>query len=182
MSKAHTIALIGALLASQPALSPAAYAESRNGAISDLPHSQPLHQEERGVKSEELARQAEIYGSRGSDVPSGYTVDRSLLAYAYALSAEFPRSLGSLDATDRWLDIGAGEGRAILDYCAGRYEALYAPRERRAKKARAVAMSIEDRRTQRWHQAACRRFFNFAPHVTGWCTIPVFIGNRLGTG
>jgi SAM-dependent methyltransferase len=63
--------------------------------------------------------------------------------------------LGSLGSSDRWLDIGAGDGQAILDYYA--FEGNTAPAEKCAwsfSKARAVAMSIEDRRTDKWRQHA----------------------------
>lgn len=100
----------------------------------------------------ELSKQEAVYESRGDDVPVGYVVDRSLLAYAAGLAAGFDRSLAELGAVDRWLDIGAGEGKAILDYYTPRYDAMHP--ERRGPKARAVAISIEDRRTDRWHEAA----------------------------
>ena len=103
----------------------------------------------------EVARQQAIYQSRGENVPAGYVVDRSLLAYTAALPAEFRRSLANLGPSDRWLDIGAGEGRAILDYYAPLYDSMHPEgRERRGKKAQAVAISIEDRRTPRWHKTA----------------------------
>jgi hypothetical protein len=100
----------------------------------------------------EAAKLDAVYQSRGENVPAGYVVDRSLLAYTAALPAEFKRSLASLGPADRWLDIGAGEGKALLDYYTPRYDAMHP--ERRGGKARAVAMSIEDRRTPRWHDAA----------------------------
>ena len=55
------------------------------------------------------------------------------------------------------LDIGAGQGRAILDYYAPRFDAMHPEgRERRGTKARAVAISIEDRRTRQWQETAAR--------------------------
>lgn len=103
------------------------------------------------------AEQQRIYQSRGDIVPAEYVTDRSLLAYAAALLPEFDRSLAALTPEDRWLDIGAGQGRAILDYYGERYDAMHAEgRERRGRKARAVAMSIEDRRTPEWLQVAAR--------------------------
>jgi hypothetical protein len=103
----------------------------------------------------EVSKQEAIYQSQGEKVPEGYVVDRSLLAYASILSSEFDRSLANLGPTDRWLDIGAGEGRAILDYYTPRYDSMHLEgRERRGKKAQAVAMSIEDRRTLRWQKTA----------------------------
>jgi SAM-dependent methyltransferase len=108
---------------------------------------------------QEMARQREIYLSRGDSVPSGYTIDRSLLTYTQGLASGFRRSLAELGSRDRWLDIGAGEGRAVVDYCTSRYEAYFdgfEPRPRADERARAVAMSIEDRRTQRWYEALKR--------------------------
>ena len=105
---------------------------------------------------DEVARQREIYLSRGDAVPSGYTIDRSLLTYTQSLASGFRQSLAELGSDDRWLDIGAGEGRAVIDYATSRYEAYFAgfePRPRADERARAVALSIEDRRTQRWHEA-----------------------------
>jgi hypothetical protein len=114
----------------------------------------------------EVSKQEAIYRTRGENVPVGYVVDRSLLAYAAALPAEFDRSLANLGPTDRWLDIGAGEGKAILDYYAPRYDAMHPEgQERRGRKARAVAISIEDRRTASWHETAKRLEAN---QITYW--------------
>lgn len=107
---------------------------------------------EPGAFEKEVAKQEAVYQSRGENVPAGYVVDRSLLAYAAALPTGFGQSLASLGPADRWLDIGAGEGKAMLDYYAPRYDSMHP--QRRGKKARAVAMSIEDRRTPRWHETA----------------------------
>ena len=105
----------------------------------------------------EASKQEAIYRSRGEEVPEGYVIDRSFLAYASILSSDFDRSLASLGPKDRWLDIGAGEGHAILDYYTPRYDSMHPEgRERRGKKARAVAISIEDRTTPRWHETAAR--------------------------
>jgi len=97
----------------------------------------------------EAAKQTTIYQSRGEDVPQGYVIDRSLLSYLFVLPAELRNTLTSLGPGDRWLDIGAGEGRAILDYATAKYDVML--QDRGAGKARAVAVSIEDRRTARWH-------------------------------
>jgi hypothetical protein len=106
---------------------------------------------------EEASKQDAIYRTRGVNVPAGYVVDRSLLAYASFLSSGFDRSLADLRPIDRWLDIGAGRGFAVLDYYAERYDAMHAEgRARRGKKAQAIAISIEDRRTARWHETAAR--------------------------
>ena len=105
----------------------------------------------------EAAKQNSIYQSRGESVPSGYVVDRSLLSYASTLLPGFDRALANLGPGDRWLDIGAGQGRAILDYYGQRFDAMHPEgRERRGTKARSVAMSIEDRRTPQWQETAAR--------------------------
>lgn len=120
------------------------------------------------ISEQEVSKQKAIYESRGDDVPQGYTVDRSLLSYTYVLPSEFKRSLVDLAASDRWLDIGAGEGRAILDYCTSKYDGtLLRGPERRGKKARAIAMSIEDRRTAQWHQTAASLEANQIQYLFG---------------
>ena len=104
---------------------------------------------------EEFAKQEKIYRSRGADVPRGYVTNRGLSDYAELLPTGFCDALGRLGSSDRWLDIGAGAGQAILDYYAPEDDA--APAEkcgRSGAKARAVAMSIEDRRTDKWRQQA----------------------------
>src|SRR5512147_789836 len=67
---------------------------------------------------EEITKQEEIFRRRGADVPRGYTTDRGLSAYAELLPTGFCDALGRLGSSDRWLDIGAGAGQAILDYYA----------------------------------------------------------------
>jgi hypothetical protein len=104
--------------------------------------------------SEEVSKQNAIYESKGKETPEGYVVDRSLLSYASALPADFKESLAHLHGADRWLDIGAGEGRAVLDYATARYDAAAPALTLPAGRAHAVAMSIEDRRTGQWYQAA----------------------------
>jgi hypothetical protein len=97
--------------------------------------------------------QEKIYQSRGADVPDGYVTDRGLSQYAELLPSDFCDALGRLDSSDRWLDIGAGEGQAILDYYA--VEDDTGPLKKCAPsitKARAVAISIEDRRTDMWRR------------------------------
>ena len=66
--------------------------------------------------NEEFAKQEKIYRSQGADVPGGYVTGRALSDYPAILPSGFCDSLGRLGSTDRWLDIGAGEGQAILDY------------------------------------------------------------------
>jgi SAM-dependent methyltransferase len=62
------------------------------------------------------------------------------------------RRLGS---SDRWLDIGAGQGQAILDYYALENDAAPAQKcGRSAARAVVVALSIEDRRTDKWQKQA----------------------------
>ena len=104
---------------------------------------------------EEITKQEKIYRSRGANVPRGYVTGRRLSDYLELLPSGFCDSLGTLGNSDRWLDIGAGSGQAILDY--------YVPQADSASgktcagaggKVRAVAMSIEDRRTDSWQQQA----------------------------
>ena len=105
--------------------------------------------------NEEILKQEKIFQSQGEKIPEGYVIDRALLSYTHTLSSEFDRSLAELGPKDRWLDIGAGQGLAILDYYGSRYDAMHLPGiEQRGKKAQAIAMSIEDRRTVHWHQIA----------------------------
>jgi len=107
--------------------------------------------------SKEMSEQAKIYQTRGDVVPVGYVIDRSLLAYTINLLPEFRRSLAELGPAQRWLDIGAGEGQAILDYYGERYDAMNREgRDKRGSKARSVAISIEDRRQPEWHETAAK--------------------------
>jgi hypothetical protein len=103
---------------------------------------------------DEVEKQAEIYNSAGQKVPEGYVIGRSLLSYAFTLSPDFRHSLAKLDANGRWLDIGAGEGHAVLDYRTSKYDVLLQGADASRGKASVVAVSIEDRRTPRWHEAA----------------------------
>src|SRR5581483_4109846 len=82
-----------------------------------------------------------------------YTANRGLAAYAEVLPGNFCAALGRLGSADRWLDIGAGEGQAILEYYAPG-DAAAAKCAGAGSKARAVAISIEDRRTDQWQQQA----------------------------
>ncbi len=100
---------------------------------------------------QEFAKQEKIYGRRGA---GSYTTNRGLLSYAEVLPSGFCDALGGLGSSDRWLDIGAGEGQAILDYYAPRDDAAPEKCGGSGPKAYAVAISIEDRRTDRWRQQA----------------------------
>ena len=101
----------------------------------------------------ERTKQEKIYHGRGELRLEGYVIDRSLSAYVRALPNGFAQSLANLGPEERWLDVGAGQGLAVLDYYAPEYDPRQAGRrERQIKKASAVAMSIEDRRTPRWQQ------------------------------
>src|SRR5262245_58044325 len=75
--------------------------------------------------------------------------------YLELLPAGFCDALGTLGSSDRWLDIGAGTGQAILDYSAPEYGSTPGKICTGADgKVRAVAMSIEDRRTDAWQRQA----------------------------
>jgi hypothetical protein len=128
---------------------------------------------------EEISKQEKIYRSRGADVPSGYVTNRGLLDYAELLPTGFCDALGRLASSDRWLDIGAGDGQAILDYYAPEGDAAVEKCARPGGKARAVAISIEDRRTDKWRQQAAslgddriwylsgKRLRNYSPEELG---------------
>lgn len=103
---------------------------------------------------EEFTKQEKIYRSRGADVPHGYVINRGLSDYAELLPSGFCDALGRLSSSDRWLDIGAGAAQATLDYYAPKDDAAPEKCGRSAEKARAVAMSIEDRRTDKWREQA----------------------------
>jgi SAM-dependent methyltransferase len=104
---------------------------------------------------EQFSKQEKIYRSRGADRPAGYVIGRGLSDYAGLLPSGFCDELGRLDSSDRWLDIGAGTGQAIMDYYVPEDAAAQAEKcGRFGAKAHAVAMSIEDRRTDKWQQLA----------------------------
>ena len=104
---------------------------------------------------EEISKQEKIYRSRGADVPRGYVTGRRLSDYLELLPSGFCDALGTLGRSDRWLDIGAGSGQAILDYYKPGDEPPPAQKcSGFGGKVRAVAMSIEDRRTDKWQQQA----------------------------
>lgn len=103
--------------------------------------------------SEEMSRQQNIYQGGDAKAASGYVTDRSLDFYAYTLPAEFGQVLPRLGLGDGWMDIGAGQGQAIVDYFTPGYVSKYL-QGRPGGKARVVAISMEDRRTPAWHEAA----------------------------
>jgi SAM-dependent methyltransferase len=103
---------------------------------------------------EEFLKQEQIYQSRGNDGRRTYTTGRGLSKYADLLFSDFCDALSRLGSSERWLDVGAGEGQAILDYYG---PDIAAPAERcrgSGPPARAVAISIEDRRTDNWKRQA----------------------------
>jgi hypothetical protein len=103
---------------------------------------------------DEMAKQQKIYSSKGTNVPDGYVTYRSLANYEELLPPGFSNRLRRAGPSDRWLDIGAGGGHAILDYYAPEYDAALGKQPARpGSKAHAVAVSIEDRRTERWWQS-----------------------------
>jgi len=118
--------------------------------------------------NEELLKQEKIYQSPGE---RSYTTDRGLSKYAELLPSGFCDALGRLGDSDRWLDVGAGEGQAILDYTSDEAAAPAEKCRRSGPRARAVAISIEDRRTDDWKQQAAR---------LGDDRIRYLFGRRLG--
>ena len=111
---------------------------------------------------EEIRKQEGIYQSQGERIPGGYITGRGLAKYMGLLPAGFDAALKKLGPNDRWLDIGAGAGMAILDY--------YAPEYGRAPsgtKASAVALSIEDRRTELWQERAATLAPNQIRYLSG---------------
>jgi len=98
---------------------------------------------------EEFAKQEKIYRRQGA---RSYTANRGLSNYAEVLPTGFCDALGRLGSSNRWLDIGAGEGQALLDYYAAQDDAAPEKCGGSGPKARAVAISIEDRRTEKWKQ------------------------------
>ena len=117
----------------------------------------PVHSQEQTAAryQYEIGKQQEIYRSKGADQPEGYVTHRGLKSYEELLPAGFGKALRELGPEDRWLDVGAGQGQAILDYYqlqdhGGSDGTQLVSRG----KARAVAVSIEDRRTDEWRERA----------------------------
>lgn len=100
---------------------------------------------------EQFVKQEKIFRRRGG---GSYTTNRGLSNYAEVLPTGFCDALGRLGSSDRWLDIGAGEGQATLDYYAAQGDAAPERCGGSGPKARVVAISIEDRRTDKWKQQA----------------------------
>lgn len=117
---------------------------------------------------EEFTKQEKLYQRRGA---GSYTTNRGLSSYAELLPTGFCAALGRLSSTDRWLDIGAGEGQAILDYDAAQADSAPEKCGGSGQKANAVAISIEDRRTERWQQQAA---------ILGADRLRYLFGKRLG--
>jgi SAM-dependent methyltransferase len=103
-----------------------------------------------GQFAKEMVKQQGIYRSQGKNVPDGYITNRTLENYAELLPTGFSDALRRLGPNDRWLDIGAGGGQAILDYSAPEYDFMPDGKVKTGGKAKAVAISIEDRRSARW--------------------------------
>ncbi|MGE5218257.1 MAG: hypothetical protein ACM3SP_14750, partial [Chloroflexota bacterium] len=102
---------------------------------------------------EQFAKQEKIYRRRGG--AGSYVTNRGLSDYAEVLPHDFCNAVGKLGSSDRWLDIGAGEGQAIVDYYAPRADGASAEKcGGSGSKARTVAISIEDRRTDKWKKRA----------------------------
>ena len=109
----------------------------------------PIEEPVQAGIGDEFVKQEKIFQK-----PRAYKANRGLSDYAELLPKGFCDALASLGSSDRWLDIGAGEAQAILDYYAPETETAGAEKcGGSGPKARAVAISIEDRRTSRWEQA-----------------------------
>jgi hypothetical protein len=105
---------------------------------------------------DELSAQEKIYQSDDESLRGSYVVDRTLQNYARMLAPGFDDALAKLGPRDRWLDIGAGMGFAILDYYNPNYDLLHPERNGHRKKAQAVAISIENRKHLGWQVTAAR--------------------------
>lgn len=137
MNARITATLLGGLLALQ------SWAATAQGAAADT------------RLKEELERQQKIYQGRGEERLKGYVIDRSLAYYAHVLPVGFAAALANLGPNDRWLDVGAGQGRAMLDYRTIGFGSEDGPQlPSPASRAAIVAMSIEDRRTPAWYELA----------------------------
>ena len=118
---------------------------------------------------EEFSKQEKVYHRRDA---GSYTTNRGLSNYAELLPSDFCDALGRLGSSDRWLDVGAGQGQAILDYYAPPDDAASAAKcGGSGPRTRALAISIEDRRTDKWKQQAA---------ILGADRIRYLFGKRLG--
>lgn len=105
----------------------------------------------------DLLRQEDIYRTRGRTVPQGYVTTRELAHYEELLPARFASVREALGPHGRWLDVGAGSGQAVVDFARRTARDLRqadAGDEPADARGRLVALSIEDRRTADWHEAA----------------------------
>jgi SAM-dependent methyltransferase len=103
---------------------------------------------------DEFAKQEKIYRRRDA---GSYTANRGLSNYAEVLPTGFCDALARLGSSGRWLDIGTGEGQAILDYYAPEGDKTAGEKcGGSGPKGRVVAISIEERRTDKWKQQAAR--------------------------
>jgi len=103
---------------------------------------------------EEITKQENNFKKPAAEVPRGYVTDRGLSDYTELLPSGFCAALNKLGSSDRWLDIGAGTGKAIMDYYAPADAAAREKCARSSAKARAVAITIENRMTDRWRGLA----------------------------
>jgi len=128
----------------------------------------------------QIEKQEKIFQRRGADVPRGYITNRGLSAYAELLPTGFCDALGRLGSSARWLDIGAGDGQAIVDYYAPEGDAPSAEKcALPGDKAHAVAISIEDRQTDAWKQLAARLGDDRIRYLSGK-SLRKYSGEELG--
>ena len=135
--------------------------------MAQVPYLGSLHAQAPGGPRiiEEIKKQQDIYQSQKFE---GYVIDRSLYSYIETMPEKFIRSLANLDQKQRWLDIGAGEANAMLDYFTPKYDELRAKEyPLRSGKAGAVALSSEDRRTARLRHTAARLERNKIQYLFG---------------
>src|SRR3954470_7277779 len=71
---------------------------------------------------DEYLKQQQIYQTQDEGLLQSYVTDRALSSYALTLPAGFTSALTNLGPSDRWLDIGAGQGYAILDYYSPKFD------------------------------------------------------------
>ena len=117
---------------------------------------------------EQFDKQEKIYRRPGTNLPGSYVTNRGLSGYAEILPSSFCAALGSLGSLDRWLDIGAGQGQAILDYYGSEQNPGQAAKcAGSGSRASAVAISIEDRRTDKWKEQAASFGDNRVRYLAG---------------